>query len=283
MVVSKNDRRLPQDLIGLLPAAGKATRISPLPCSKEIFPIGFGPIKIDNNLRPKVVSHYLLENMQRAGVRRAYIVLRSGKWDIPAYFGNGDLVGLHLGYLTTGSTQGVPYTLDQAYPFVNRFLVAMGFPDIILYPEDAFTHLVDRQVKSDADIVLGLFPASQSHKVDMILLDKDQSVREIHIKPSRTHLIYTWLIAVWTPTFSHFMHQFLLNVDRASDSDSIVSYASKNDELFMGDVIQAAIDHGLVVDKVIFRKGTYIDIGTREDMIAAMQNHPTIGGVNDHN
>ena len=31
----------PQDLIGLIPAAGKATRIAPLPGSKELFPVGF--------------------------------------------------------------------------------------------------------------------------------------------------------------------------------------------------------------------------------------------------
>lgn len=30
-----------QNMIGLIPAAGKAKRLQPLPCSKEIFPVGF--------------------------------------------------------------------------------------------------------------------------------------------------------------------------------------------------------------------------------------------------
>ena len=31
-----------RDLVGLIPAAGRATRISPLPCSKELLPIVHG-------------------------------------------------------------------------------------------------------------------------------------------------------------------------------------------------------------------------------------------------
>jgi glucose-1-phosphate thymidylyltransferase len=269
MVVSKSNHRIHQDIVGLLPSAGRANRISPIPCSKEIFPIGFGRLESDNNFRPKVVSHYLLEKMRRAGVNRAYIILRSGKWDIPAYFGNGDMVGIRLGYLAIDATRGVPYTLDQAYPFVNKYRIAMGFPDILIQPEDAFVHLYNRQIESEADIVLGLFPASQSHKVDMVALDKDQRILGIQIKPSKTHLVYTWLIALWTPRFTHFMHRHILSYDGISKG-SVVSGVSENDELFMGDVVQAAIDEGLAVDNVIFPNGTYIDIGTQEDLMAAL-------------
>jgi glucose-1-phosphate thymidylyltransferase len=30
-----------REIIGLIPAGGVAERLSPLPCSKEIYPIGF--------------------------------------------------------------------------------------------------------------------------------------------------------------------------------------------------------------------------------------------------
>ena len=269
MSIAKAGNRIPQDLVGLVPAAGYAKRISPIPCSKEIFPVGFGRLKPNDSFRPKVAGHYLLENMQRAGVNLAYIIVRSGKWDIPAYFGNGDMVGIPLGYLTIEATRGVPYTLDQAYPFIKNNCVAMGFPDIIIHPEDAFVRLAEQQVKADADIVLGLFPADRPHKVDMVALDNDYRVEEIHIKPPNTHLTYTWLIAVWTPRFTHFMHQYILNGD-CSDGNSVSSNASKREELFMGHVIQAAIEKGLSVDNVRFPHGTYIDIGTREDLITAL-------------
>ena len=30
-----------REIIGVIPAAGRATRLGPLPCSKELFPVGF--------------------------------------------------------------------------------------------------------------------------------------------------------------------------------------------------------------------------------------------------
>ena len=75
-----------REIVGIIPAAGKATRVSPLPCSKEIFPIGFSNMEDAQVIRPKPVGQYLLEHFRRAGAKRAYIVLRKGKWDIPEYF-----------------------------------------------------------------------------------------------------------------------------------------------------------------------------------------------------
>jgi glucose-1-phosphate thymidylyltransferase len=81
----------------LLPDGGKAKRVEPLPCSKEIYPIGFhrGTKKLAKP--PKVVSHYLFDKMRLANVTKAFIVLRSGKWDIPSYYGSGKLL-LNSGY-----------------------------------------------------------------------------------------------------------------------------------------------------------------------------------------
>jgi hypothetical protein len=67
-----------EHVVGLLPAGGQGTRIGPLPFSKELFPIGFRSHKEGQDLRPKVVSHYLLEKMRLAGIQEVYIVLRPG-------------------------------------------------------------------------------------------------------------------------------------------------------------------------------------------------------------
>ena len=102
-----------QEVIGLIPAGGQATRIAPLTCSKELYPIGFRPIEEDLGARPKVVSHYLLEKMRFAGISKAYIVLRPGNWDIPAYFGDGSMLKMRLAYLMLGPPFGVPFTLTK--------------------------------------------------------------------------------------------------------------------------------------------------------------------------
>ena len=53
-----------KDVVGLIPAGGAATRISPLPCSKELYPIGFRRIHGTAEQQPKVVCHYLFEKMR---------------------------------------------------------------------------------------------------------------------------------------------------------------------------------------------------------------------------
>jgi glucose-1-phosphate thymidylyltransferase len=108
MTNSNQDNKVYQEVVGLLPAAGQATRIALLPCSKELYPIGFRPVDGGRSVRPKVVCHYLLEKMRLAGITKTYIVLREGKWDIPAYLGDGTIVDIHLAYLLIRQSPNVP-------------------------------------------------------------------------------------------------------------------------------------------------------------------------------
>jgi len=168
-----------REIIGLIPAAGQATRISPLPLSKELYPIGFQPIGPNDSLRPKVVCQYLLEKMKLADISNAYLILRSGKWDIPAYFGDGAMLGMNLGYLLMGLPHGVPYSLNQAYPFIQGKMIAMGFPDILFQPKDAFVKLLQRQAQSNAEVVLGLFPTQQPERVGVVDFDSRESMQAV--------------------------------------------------------------------------------------------------------
>ena len=253
-----------REVIGIVPAAGKASRLPLLPCSKELYPIGYN----DHSFCPKVISHYLLENMRAADIKKAYIILRKGKWDIPAYFGDGKMLDMNLAYLLIVLPYGVPYTLDQAYPFVQNAMIALGFPDIIFEPADAYSRLLAKQRESDADVVLGLFSTPHPHKTDMVDFDDSGRIRSIHIKPSKTHLKYAWGIAVWSPSFTKFMHDYVLSHCKLFENNA---GDEPKREMFVGDVIQAAIENGMQVDPVIFKNGNYVDIGTPEDLIKAVQ------------
>ncbi len=252
-----------REVIGLVPAAGWASRLAPIPCSKEVYPVGFEAINNDKGLRPKVVSHYLLENMRSADIKKAYIILRENKWDIPSYFGDGKLVDMHISYLMMDLPYGVPYTLDQAYPFVQDALVALGFPDIMFQPDNAYVNVIDKQAETGSDIVLGLFPTDRPHKNDMVELDINGRIRALHIKPENTQLTYTWQIAVWTPTFTEYMHNY---VSDRKESDN----PEQQKELFVGDVIQAAIGDKMLIDSVLFKEGKCLDIGTPEDLVKVL-------------
>jgi glucose-1-phosphate thymidylyltransferase len=256
------------NIIGLLPAAGRASRVSPLPGSKELFPVGFGPMAGRRGLRPKVAAHYLLEQMRLAGARQAYIILRSGKWDIPAYFGDGHLQDMHLAYLIMRHPFGVPYTLDQAYPFIQSATIVFGFPDIVFFPRNAYVQLLAHMTAHDADVTLGVFTAQRPEKMDMVEPGEADRVCRIEIKPRVTHLTQTWIAAVWKPAFTQFMHESVArDAENRRQSDTAGSVPDR--ELHLGETIQAAIDHKLNVSMVRFDSGRYLDIGTPEDIVAA--------------
>jgi glucose-1-phosphate thymidylyltransferase len=268
------DKNLSSELIGIVPSAGHATRIQPLPCSKELLPIGFQAIAHPvggQTQRPKVVSHYLLENMSGAGARKAFIILHRGKWDIPAYYGPGSLIDLNLAYVVTDCPYGAPFSVKQAFPFVTDATVLFGFPDIFFEQSDAFSRLLERLDTKKADIVLGLFPASNPSKMDMVDFDDQGKIKAIEIKPSRTHLTYTWILAVWSPVFTEFMSSFLEQVELALQKEIQDGRLPANREYYVGNVIQAALGTGLKIEHVIFESGLYLDIGTPDDLSTAIK------------
>ena len=262
----KNDR----EVIGLIPAGGRAERITPLPCSKEIYPIGFWSMPGFDSPRPKAVCHYLLEKMALAGISKTYIVLRSGKWDIPDYLGDGNALNMHFAYLMMRLPYGVPYTIDQAYPFIKDNVVAFGFPDILFKPDNAYMHLLNRQRDTKADIVLGLFPVDQPSKWDMVDIDKNHKIRNIFIKPLKTHLRYAWIIAVWTHVFTQFIHDYLNSLPKTEQGNDEKSNIKRKKELYIGEVVDAAVLSKLCVEGVLLKRGFCLDIGTPHDLIKAM-------------
>lgn len=253
-----------QPIVGVVPMAGKATRLPGLPCSKEIFPLGSGHSDSPET-HPTAVCEGLLGQMQTAGVQDVYIVIRDGKWDIPAYLGDGSRLGLNLAYLMMGRPFGTPYSIDQAYPFVREHRVALGFPDMCFDQSPIFSTLLAHQEASGADLVLGVFPADRPQKVDMLELDADYRIQQLVIKPTTTTLQLTWGVAIWTPVFTAFMHTWLAAHSHTADHSP---------EVYVGDVVRAALEAGLDVQGVPVSTQPFIDIGTWEDLERVAERKP---------
>jgi dTDP-glucose pyrophosphorylase len=268
--VGDNLRVREREVVALLPAAGRSRRLAPLPCSKEILPVGFRQIPGVEGRRPKVASHYLLECLREAGVRKAYMVIRQGKWDIPAYWGDGTMLAMHFAYVPIEGSAGPPDTIDRAYPFVKDKIIAFGFPDILFRPKDVFIKLLARLNRQKSDVVLALFRAHDVKQMDMIEMDAGQWVRAIHLKPKTSHLKYAWLCAVWTPTFTEFLHEFLRKV-RAGAMSNLVGNRriDPQGDIPVGAVLRAAVRAKLRVEGVPFLNGSYIDIGTPDHLSKA--------------
>jgi len=245
--------------------------------SKELFPIGFQEWQKRSGQRPKVACQYLLDNMRQAGITTAFIILRPGKWDIPDYLGDGSFLGMNLAYLTIHVPFGVPFSLNQAYPFIQDATVAIGFPDMLIQPDDAYGQLLSRLDQTEADVVLGLFPTDQPEKVGVVDYDQDTGrVSGIFEKSTFTHLPYMWAIALWQPTFTEFLHTFIQDQLRqliGLQSPQSLTQMPPYTEVPIGDVIQAAIDAGLHVNSHAFENGSYLDIGTPENLQKAIREH----------
>lgn len=249
------------DVVGLIPAAGRAQRLGRLPCSKEVLPVGFR--ETPSGPAPVVLCHHLLDRFRAAGVGRAFVVVRDEKLDVPRYLGAGDEVGVALAYVVIPGSGSVPETLDRAFPFVGDALVALGFPDVVFRPEDAYARLLERQAATGADVVLGLFPADQPWRTDMVDLAPDGRVRRIEVRPAASELAFNWLIAVWGPLFGRFLRE-------AVGRERTAGTGEAGEELQIGAVLAAAVAAGLRVEGVPFPDGAYRDLGTPADLAAAL-------------
>jgi len=256
------DDKSSKNIIGVIPAAGTAQRLQPMPWSKELMPIGIGLGKSIMGMKFDVVIGHLIECMQIADAEKAFVVIRKGKWDIPAFLGNGSSHGLPLAYVVTEILDGVPFSVDQTYSFVSAKHVLFGFPDILFKPKTALRQLLQRREITKADIVLGLFPTRNHAAMDMVEITSKGRVVAVQVKPKRTRLKWTWILAVWGRNFRNYLH------DTISKFANEPAKRIKGAEIHMGHVLQSAIRADIYVDTVSFPSGRCVDIGTPERLCA---------------
>ncbi len=259
------------NIVGLVPVGGLANRLQPIPGSKALLPVGYRKMP-DGSLRPKPVSMYLLEKYRKAGATQSFLILRKGKWDIPAYYGTGSDpdIDMDLAYLIIEIPYGTPYSLDQAYPFVKNDVVLLGFPDIMIGPEDLYGQLLETLEETQADLVVGLYKVeseTQARGTDMVETDHEGRITHIFIKPETTSLTHAWVNAAWTPAFTAFMHEYLQkDIRNRNDNPDLP-------EIYVGHVVQAAVEAGLKVQTRRFDGFDFLDIGTPDGWTKAYKEH----------
>ena len=262
----------PAPPIAVVPAAGRATRLGELPCSKELLPIGY--FETAGKVRPKPVSRYLIDQFRRAGCRRLFFVLRPEKWDIARYYDCGHALGMDIGYLMMHEPYGPPFTVAQALPFVGQAPVLLGFPDILLDPPDAFAQALTALHESDADVLLASYPATAADACDLVagpLAPGHRLGVVTRLEPKETHPTWdadshAWLFAVWRPRFSQYLVQALDNLrDQARAAP-----AGSTPEWPVGTVIAMALTDGLRIERLHFPHGRFLDVGAPQRLASAV-------------
>jgi glucose-1-phosphate thymidylyltransferase len=186
------------------------------------------------------------------------------------------MLEMSFAYLLMDLPFGVPFTCDQAYPFIRDAKVMMGFPDILFGPNDAFARADNALAQHKSDVVVGLYPVKnqrQSSKCDMVQWDRQtMRIKKVFVKPQKTDLKYSWIFAVWTPAFTELMHAYLKR-----NANDYIEGLNKN-EIYLGHIVQHAIDEGLNVIGHAFEDQTFIDIGTPDELIEAYKKYANCEG-----
>jgi glucose-1-phosphate thymidylyltransferase len=121
--------------------------------------------------------------------------------------------------------------------------------------------LIERQAATGADLVLGLFPTERCRTTDMVELAPDGRVTRVEVRPEATALRYNWLIAVWSPVFTRFLHEAVRNAPEGGQ------------EFQIGAVVRSSVEAGLQVEGVEIPGGSFRDVGTPAELAAAIREH----------
>ena len=224
---------------GIIPAAGKGSRIQPLAFSKELLPVGS---RFDGQTeRPLAVSEYLVERMIQGGANKICFVVSPGKSDILEYYGS-KVYSANVCYTVQNQAVGLCDAIFRASPFIAEDEhVLVGLPDTIWFPEDGFNYL------EDGILSFLLFPVDHPEFFDAVITDEAGRVKEIQVKMAGAHSNWVW--GAFKMPARVFLELQQLWIDR-----------DRKDEYF-GTLVNAYLAQGGVAVGVHAGK-TYVDVGT---------------------
>ncbi|RYZ01797.1 MAG: nucleotidyltransferase family protein [Myxococcales bacterium] len=226
-------------MLGVIPAAGAARRLQPLPFSKELLPVG-SQLK-DGSERPRAVSEFIVERLILGGATRLCFVVAPRKLDIITYYG-ASIDGIPVCYAIQPEPAGLCDAVFRALPFAApQESMAVGLPDTVWFPADAL-----RTLPPDALSFL-LFPVEQPELFDAVVTDDAGRVQQIQVKcPSASS---SWIWGAFQAPCPVFRELYALWLERG-----------KQDE-YVGSLVNEYLARGGHASAV--RAGTsYVDVGT---------------------
>ena len=169
---------------GIIPAAGRGSRIQPLAFSKELLPVGSRTL--DDTQRPCAVSEYLVERLIRGGADRICFVIGAGKSDILEYY-SGRYRDADLAYVVQPRPAGLCDAIFRAAPLISpEEQVGIGLPDTVWFPEDVLASLPDDTLS------FLLFPVQRPEFFDAVVTDEAGRIQQIQVKQSNAQSNWIW-------------------------------------------------------------------------------------------
>jgi dTDP-glucose pyrophosphorylase len=224
---------------GIIPAAGKGSRIQPLAFSKELLPVGS---RFDGQTeRPLAVSEYLVERMIQGGASKICFVVSPGKSDILEYYGS-KVYSADVCYTVQNQPSGLCDAIFRALPFISEDEhVLVGLPDTIWFPEDGFTYL------DDGILSFLLFPVDRPEFFDAVVTDVAGRVQEIQVKSQEARSKWVWGAFKMPARVFAELHRLWLERERSDE--------------YFGTLVNAYLARGGQAAGV-HAGTTYVDVGT---------------------
>ena len=253
-------------LIGIIPAAGRGTRLLPFRYPKELFPLAYDDPSAppDAAVRLRVVCQDALDCLAMAGIAQAYVIISDQKFEVMRFLSNGQEYGVELAYLHQRDVNGLPFAADCAYPWVRESICVLLLPDTLVEPSDAVRQAVTYLNQQSADVVLGIFPTDRPGDLCPVEFDEQGRVQGLYDKDASRGIMNTWGFVIWSPSFTEHLHAFLNN-DTKLPSES----GAQAREVTLAEVIAAAIERDLTVMALPIRNGKFIDIGKHSSLVEA--------------
>ena len=171
-------------MLGIVPAAGAASRLQPLAFSKEMLPVG-SAVDEQGVERPKAVSEFLVERMLLAGADRICFVISPEKTDIIPYYARHP-AGRRFCYVVQERPMGLCDALFRALDLVHDDEeVLIGLPDTVWFPVDGFARL------PTDELAFLLFPVKEPRLFDAVVTDGAEVV-EIEVKSPAPRTCWVW-------------------------------------------------------------------------------------------
>jgi glucose-1-phosphate thymidylyltransferase len=162
-------------IVGVIPAAGYATRLQPLDCSKEVYPVGGRP-----------VMNHLIDRMRAAPCDELRVVTRREKTDVIA---NAREQGARV-------VVARPATLAASFlagieGLADDDIALLGFPDSLWEPADGYRRVL-ALLAQGFRVGLGLFEAQDLRRYEPVIVDDAGRVRALEFKPEHPSSSWLW-------------------------------------------------------------------------------------------
>ena len=159
---------------GVIPAAGKGTRMEPFTNAypKELLPVG-----------EKAVIHHAIEDMKEAGITDICIVVGWKQHAIMDYLGSGEKLGVQLTYVVQDERDGLAGAVKAAQHYVKDESFAVVLGDNYVDDKRALRELVKFHKHEGMDATIGAFNPEDVTSYGIIDPGDDNTVEGLVEKP----------------------------------------------------------------------------------------------------